>query len=37
SGAAQAFAERAQRLGLSETAALAAARDAVRAAYGDSG
>ncbi|MFD4479040.1 MULTISPECIES: GntR family transcriptional regulator [unclassified Streptomyces] len=37
SGAAQAFAERAQRLGLSEAAALAAARDALRAAYGDSG
>ncbi|GAA2310052.1 GntR family transcriptional regulator [Streptomyces kunmingensis] len=31
--AAQAFAERVRRLGLSEEAALAAARDAVRAAY----
>ncbi|MFF1698580.1 GntR family transcriptional regulator [Streptomyces sp. NPDC058257] len=37
SAAAQAFAERAQRLGLSEAAALSAARDAVRAAYGESG
>ncbi|MFI0240736.1 GntR family transcriptional regulator [Streptomyces sp. NPDC016845] len=33
SAAAQTFAERARRLGLSEEAALAAARDAVRAAY----
>jgi DNA-binding transcriptional regulator YhcF (GntR family) len=37
SAAAQAFAERARRLGLSEEGALAAARDALRAAYGDSG
>ncbi|TGB11031.1 GntR family transcriptional regulator [Streptomyces sp. MZ04] len=37
SAAAQAFAERAQRLGLSEGAALDAARDALRAAYGESG
>lgn len=37
SAAAQAFAERARRLGLSEAAALAAARDALRALYGDSG
>lgn len=35
--AAQEFAERARRLGLSEDAALAAARDALRAAYGASG
>ncbi|XIG80212.1 GntR family transcriptional regulator [Streptomyces sp. SGAir0957] len=33
SAAAQTFADRARRLGLSEEAALAAARDAVRAAY----
>ncbi|MEU5086916.1 GntR family transcriptional regulator [Streptomyces sp. NPDC021356] len=32
--AAQAFAERARRLGLDESTALAAARDALRAAYG---
>ncbi|MFH8795093.1 GntR family transcriptional regulator [Streptomyces sp. NPDC017941] len=32
--AAQAYAERAHRLGLTEEAALAAARDALRAAYG---
>ncbi|GAA1942207.1 GntR family transcriptional regulator [Streptomyces durmitorensis] len=37
SAAAQAFAERARRLGLSEARALAAVRDALRAAYGDSG
>jgi len=35
--AAQAYADRVRRLGLSETAALAAARDALRAAYGASG
>ncbi len=35
--AAQAYADRARRLGLSEAAALAAARDALRAAYGASG
>ncbi|MGW1023261.1 GntR family transcriptional regulator [Streptomyces sp. NPDC002577] len=35
--AAQAYAERVQRLGLTEAAALEAARDALRAAYGDSG
>ncbi|MFE0105423.1 GntR family transcriptional regulator [Streptomyces sp. NPDC059009] len=34
---AQAFAERVRRLGLSEEDALAAVRDALRAAYGDSG
>ncbi|APY89083.1 GntR family transcriptional regulator [Streptomyces alfalfae] len=34
SAAAQAYAERARRLGLSEQDALAAARDALRAAYG---
>ncbi|OIJ86332.1 GntR family transcriptional regulator [Streptomyces colonosanans] len=33
--AAQAYAERVRRLGLGEAAALAAVRDAVRAAYGD--
>ncbi|MCC9708561.1 GntR family transcriptional regulator [Streptomyces sp. MNU76] len=33
--AAGAYAERARRLGLSETAALAAARDALRAAYAE--
>lgn len=33
--AAQAYAERARRLGLNEEAALAAVRDALRAAYGD--
>ncbi|MEB8339929.1 GntR family transcriptional regulator [Streptomyces endophyticus] len=33
SSAAQAYAERARRLGLSEDAALSAARDALRAAY----
>ncbi|MEU6680778.1 GntR family transcriptional regulator [Streptomyces sp. NPDC046853] len=37
SAAAQAFAGRARRLGLSEEDALAAAREALRAAYGDSG
>lgn len=35
--AAQAYADRVRRLGLSEAAALAAARDALRAAYGASG
>lgn len=35
--AAQAYAERVRRLGLSEAAAVAAARDALRAAYGASG
>ncbi|OAH15886.1 GntR family transcriptional regulator [Streptomyces jeddahensis] len=35
--AAQAYAERVQRLGLTEAAALDAVRDALRAAYGDSG
>ena len=35
--AAQAYADRVRRLGLSEAAALAAARDALRAAYGESG
>jgi DNA-binding transcriptional regulator YhcF (GntR family) len=34
---AQAYAERVRRLGLSEAAALAAVRDALRAAYGESG
>lgn len=34
---AQAYAERARRLGLTEDAALAAVRDALRAAYGDAG
>ncbi|MEV5439126.1 GntR family transcriptional regulator [Streptomyces sp. NPDC052682] len=33
--AAQAYAERARRLGLTEDAALTAARDALRAAYGE--
>ncbi|MFE9775467.1 GntR family transcriptional regulator [Streptomyces sp. NPDC005931] len=33
--AAQAYAQRARRLGLSEEAALGAVRDALRAAYGD--
>ncbi|MFE0173922.1 GntR family transcriptional regulator [Streptomyces sp. NPDC059002] len=37
SAEAQAFAERARRLGLSEADALAAVRDALRAAYGSSG
>ncbi|MFI2619432.1 GntR family transcriptional regulator [Streptomyces sp. NPDC018584] len=37
SNAAQAYAERVRRLGLSEDDALAAVRDAVRAAYGTSG
>ncbi|WP_164551701.1 GntR family transcriptional regulator [Streptomyces sp. WAC 01529] len=37
STAAQSYAERARRLGLSEEDALAAARDALRAAYGASG
>jgi DNA-binding transcriptional regulator YhcF (GntR family) len=35
--AAQAYADRVRRLGLSEAAAVAAARDALRAAYGASG
>ncbi|MGW2287554.1 GntR family transcriptional regulator [Streptomyces phaeochromogenes] len=35
--AAQAYADRVRRLGLSEAAALAAVRDALRAAYGASG
>ncbi|MEU0647177.1 GntR family transcriptional regulator [Streptomyces umbrinus] len=35
--AAQAYADRVRRLGLSEAAALTAARDALRAAYGASG
>ncbi|MEU6810744.1 GntR family transcriptional regulator [Streptomyces sp. NPDC046831] len=35
--AAQAYADRVRRLGLTETDALAAARDALRAAYGGSG
>ncbi|MFI6281081.1 GntR family transcriptional regulator [Streptomyces sp. NPDC050988] len=35
--AAQVYADRVRRLGLSEAAALAAARDALRAAYGASG
>lgn len=35
--AAQAYADRVRRLGLSEAAALDAARDALRAAYGESG
>ncbi|MFD9192435.1 GntR family transcriptional regulator [Streptomyces phaeochromogenes] len=34
--AAQAYADRVRRLGLSEAAAVAAARDALRAAYGES-
>ena len=34
--AAQAYVERARRLGLDQAAALAAVRDALRAAYGDS-
>ncbi|QEV22152.1 GntR family transcriptional regulator [Streptomyces alboniger] len=37
SSAAQSYAERARRLGLSEEDALAAVRDALRAAYGTSG
>ncbi|MEV0321892.1 GntR family transcriptional regulator [Streptomyces sp. NPDC050658] len=37
SAAAQGFAERVRRLGLSEADALSAAREALRAAYGDSG
>lgn len=36
-GAAQAYAEKARRLGLDEKSALASVRDALRAVYGDAG